>query len=287
MQHAQCCMIFHRGIRQQLTCSLKYWHSQYVSSLVDGDEAAAAAPQPLQYGSSIGSRPPVPPAAAAASAVAAATPVPPAANEAPAAAAAAAGAYTPAAAASAAWPSAAASLYAPAEPPAPAAAQQAAAGSRPMTAAAAGRPASASLSGSIYNPASASGAVPSKTKQELAELRAALDLAAAAGAATGDLALSLRTQIEDLRSQLAEAEDRAATRAAALHDDTAALAESVGSQIAALRRELTRPPEVSLAEFGKLQSLAAAAGEEARDAVRRAAAAQVGGRAPATSINPT
>ncbi len=121
----------------------------------------------------------------------------------------------------------------------------------------------------------AGGAIPSKTKQELANLQSQLDLARAEGRAVQAVAEQLQRQVAALSQQLAETDDRQTTVAASLQDASQSLADTVAAQVAGLRRELLKPPEVSLAEFARVQSMAGAAVEEARAAARTVTTVQV------------
>ncbi|KAI8477016.1 MAG: hypothetical protein J3K34DRAFT_498341 [Monoraphidium minutum] len=130
------------------------------------------------------------------------------------------------------------------------------------------------------------GAQPSKIKQELNELSAQLGVTRAEGRAAAALAQQLQQQVASLSEALAEAEDRQSTSAASLQDASQTLADTLAKQVSALRREMARPPEVSLAEFSKLQSAAAKAADDARAAARGVQEVQVRGGLEGTSAFP-
>lgn len=121
-----------------------------------------------------------------------------------------------------------------------------------------------------------SGCVPSKVTQELFALRSALDLARAEGGATAAATAQLQTSVASLAGEVAASEERQSGRAAGIQAGLQAMADAVAAQLGAVRRECLRPPDVSLAEFARLQSAVAGAVEEAKAAAGRVASTKVG-----------
>lgn len=121
------------------------------------------------------------------------------------------------------------------------------------------------------------GAVPSRTRQELDALRAQLEAAQAEGRGARDALARLEVRVGALTQELAAAEDRQTSSAARQQDAAQSLVDALAAQLAALRREALRPPEVSLAEFSRMQSAVSRAVEDSQSAAQGARAAQEAG----------
>jgi hypothetical protein len=84
-------------------------------------------------------------------------------------------------------------------------------------------------------------------------------------------------QVSALSVDLEQANERmaAATTATSLRGVSQSLQESLAVEVAALRRELLQPSDVSLAEFERLRDVVTRCAEESQAAVKRVEAAQV------------